>query len=144
MKKLLITLLLIPSLASADKLILGGVSKHIGYPVPLNEVHPAIGLERDGFEYVVYKNSLERPSFAITRIARKQVHKNFSTGIRLGIATGYGDATVEGYDGRDYSMDGLPLGLMPQAQFLISHHTRWTTIDLGLANVSTLTFKVEL
>jgi len=37
MKKLLITLLLIPSLASADKLILGGVSKHIGYPVPLNE-----------------------------------------------------------------------------------------------------------
>jgi len=133
-----------PSLLFADKLIVGGFSKHIGYPVPLNETHPALGLERDGVEYSFYHNSLERTSFAITRISRKPISDSFSIGARFGLATGYGDATVEGYDGRDYTMDGLPLGIMPQAQFMISHESKYLTVDLGLSQVSSLIFKVNI
>ncbi len=144
MRILILLTLFLSTFAHADKLIIGGFSKHIGYPVELNESHPAIGLERDGVEYTFYHNSLERTSFALTRINRKAISKHFSIGARFGIATGYDDYTTKGKDGRNYTMNGMPLGLMPQAQFLITHESKYLTIDLGLAPISTLIFKVNV
>lgn len=144
MKNILIILLFIPSLVNADKLILGGFSKHLGYPVPLNESHPAIGIEKNNTEYVFYHNSLNRTSFAITKLNRKPITDNVSYGFRVGIATGYNDFTTTGYDGKSYSMRGMPLGLMPQAQFLLSHQSKYITTDLGISVISTLTFKLNL
>lgn len=166
---------LIPSLVCADKLILGGVSHHYmpaldnncGY----NEEHPALGLERKGWEFGVYKNSIEKPSAFIAKVSRPfEITDSFSIGYRVGIASGYKGKTeceskLEPYwettktvdeNGREriratYNTP-RPLednfnsykGLLPQAHLLFTYETEKATFDLGVGVVSTLTFKLNL
>jgi len=137
-------LVLACTIAQADKLIIGGVSEHIGSPVPLNETHPGLGIERNGYELAVYHNSLDRVSFVVAKLRQPWRLGPVKAGYRIGLATGYEDATREGYDGRPYSMDGVVGGLMPQVQAVFSYSLGGVTMDAGLSAVSTLTFKVDI
>lgn len=147
MNKLILILLLIPSLSYGDKLIVGGVSKHfVGAPYELNERHNALGIEKDGYEAGIYKNSVNSKSIFISKIARPwKLKDGFSAGYRFGIANGY-DVVIEtrDSDGAFRDRQVSKSGLIPQAQFLISHESKYLTVDLGLAPVSTLIFKVNL
>lgn len=136
-------LLILPAIGACDKLIIGGVSRHFGYPVDLNEKHPSIGLERKGFEYVIYKNSLERYSLAVSTIGRKPINKYLSYGARIGIATNY-PTTTRVKNGQSYTMEALPLNLMPQVQAIITADYKVLSIDLGLGMVSSLVFKITI
>jgi len=146
MKTLLTVILLTLSLNTlADKkYIIGGFSKHMGYPVPLNEVHPGVGVETNNIELAVYQNSLDRESFAVAYVDRPWYIKGVKVGYRLGVASGYPDDTQrEGYDGRMYNLRGTYNGFMPQAQLVFSKGFGPVYVDLGVAPVTTLTFKVR-
>lgn len=158
---------LIPSLVCADKLILGGVSHHapsLGHKCPLNEKHPAIGLERSGWEYGAYYNSFKRTSFFVSKIDRPWQWKGLHFGYRVGLASGYGEPLTcenkeftlyqskvddvvyyyaEQKDDLREEFDNYK-GFIPQAQFIVSYGAKYTTLDFGIGLVSTLTFKLNL
>jgi hypothetical protein len=176
MKIIIITLLLsVAQYATADKLILGGVSHHFvevldnncGY----NEEHPALGLERNEWEFGAYKNSIENTSLFVAKVGRPwKLTSSISMGYRVGIASGYKGKTecesnLKPYwettrtineDGREVVKATYntprPLqdnfnsykGLLPQAHLLFTYETKRATFDLGVGVVSTLTFKLNL
>ena len=141
---LFLLLLLLPSISFSDKLILGGVSYHYYKPVLLNEKHVAIGLEHDKWEYSVYNNSFNRTSLSLSIINRKWNLGKFKAGYRYGISTSYPTTKVKGIDGKMHKLEGVYKGVMPQAQALLSHESKYVTVDLGLSLVSTLILKVNL
>ena len=81
--KLLLILLLLPLSVSADKLIVGGVSKHLkgGY----NEIHPAIGYQKNSYTLAIFYNSYRETSVILARDYK--ITKDFS--YRFGLASGY-------------------------------------------------------
>jgi len=144
MFKFVFLLSFLPSLVLADKLILGGFSEHHGSPVALNEFHPAIGIEKNNFEYAIYKNSIEKTSFAFSLIKKPFSVFSFDFGYRIGIATGYDDKPIKGYDARNYTDKLVFNGLKPQIQLIASKKVKNITIDAGFSIVSTITFKADL
>lgn len=145
MKKLFISLLFIPSLCLGDSLILGGISHHRepkkpeslvitravrvqGFTLPVmrfhfeekpyNEEHPAIGYEKNGHEFTVYKNSFSETSYSYSRILTNR----HGIGARIGAAL---------YEGR---------GVVPVAQFGYFADN----YDITFGYVSTLIFKVQI
>jgi hypothetical protein len=159
MRIILLLTLLLSTFAQADKLIVGGVSHHFEDSVcEYNETHPAIGLERQGYEVGAYKNSIEKTSFFIAKI-EKPYHKfGLDFGYRVGAASGYSgtyecdgkillfknkDGYFTRHDTKEDDFDNYK-GIMPQASLLISKETKYITIDLGLSLVSTVIFKVNL
>jgi len=141
----LILLYLAPGLARSEPvIIIGGLSKHIGYPVPLRENHPALGVEYKDFEVAIYQNSLDRKSIAAAYIKRPWSYKGVAIGYRIGFATGYPEGTKRtGYDGQSYTLQGTYKGVMPQAQIIFTKHVGVLLIDVGIAPVSTVTFKIK-
>lgn len=148
MKILTILLLLLPVLANADKLIIGGLSKHFEALTYIpNEKHQAIGYERDGLEIAYYRNSINKNSLSVSKIDRLwKLDNGFSVGYKFGIANGYTGSIMPDADkdGTPEPVDANKYGLMPLAQFIISHESKYFTVDLGLAPVSTLIFKVNI
>lgn len=174
MKLLFTLLLLLPLSVSADKLIVGGFSYHymnaIDNRCGFNEVHPAIGIERGTWETGFYHNSIENTSFFIAKINRPwKITNSLSAGYRFGLASGYDGQTKCESDLPDttyyvkYMNNGVEdiklitekpeplednfhsfLGILPQAQFIISYQSTFFTIDLGISLVSTLNFKLNL
>jgi hypothetical protein len=159
MRIILLLTLFLSTFAQADKLIVGGVSHHFKeIRCEFNETHPAIGLERNGYEAGVYKNSIEKTSFFIAKI-EKPFHKfGLDFGYRIGAATGYNgvyecdgklllfknkDGYFTRYDKKEDVFDNYK-GIMPQASLLISKETKYITVDLGISLVSTVIFKVNL
>ena len=148
MKIILLITLLTPSIVSADKLILWGISHHFGLNNSIvNESHPAIGVEMDsGLEYGVYYNSVRRSSVFVSKVARPIKLKNgFSAGYRVGVASGY----VKHVKSNNPNKDGVIMpatykGFMPQAQLIMSHESKYITVDLGLSVVSTIIFKINV
>ena len=158
----------------ADKLILGGVSKHFitgEHDCEFNENHPALGYEGKGWETGMYYNSIENISLFVTKIERPwKITKSISAGYRVGIASGYKGKTecesdepprivqqiIEGDNGEPVTLFSVrepePLedefkgykGFYPQAHFIISHQSKYITTDLGIGLVSTLNFKLNL
>lgn len=86
--KLLLLLLLLPLNAFADKLIIGGVSKHIeqGY----NEIHPALGYQKGRYIGSVFLNSYKEASVIFARDTK--ITKDIS--YRVGLASGYDNEPV--------------------------------------------------
>lgn len=148
MKLLLTLLLLLPLSVNADKLIVGGFSHHFDgvfdTRYEFNESHPAIGYERNNWEIGAYYNSVRTTSFFISRIDRLYHYEYFSLGYRVGLASGYERITWENEDGETIPTTFIKGGVMPQAQLLISHESKFITVDLGLSVVSTLNFKLNL
>jgi hypothetical protein len=153
MRIILLLTLFLSTFAQADKLIVGGVSHHymraIDNQCGFNEVHPAIGLERQGYEVGAYKNSIEKTSFFIAKIEQPYHKFGLDFGYRVGVASGYDgkvtcESTAINKPTEYYDNHKTPLGLRPQASLLISKETKYITIDLGLSLVSTVIFKVNL
>lgn len=144
MKILIIILLMIPALCQADRLILGGFSKHHGSPVPLNESHPGIGIEKNDFEYAIYKNSIDKTSFAFAVIKRPFSFFGFDFGYRIGFGTNYEEDKRRGYDGRMYSLENTFNGIQPQAQIVVTKNFNYAAIDLGISRVSSIILKINL
>lgn len=141
MKTLILTvLLLVSSIAQADKyLILGGFSDHPFSKHEYNEVHPAIGIQYNKIEAsYIPSNSIEREGFSLSYLDLKD-GKSFDYGYRVGVAYGYkDDSRLAGIQ------DFIVSGFLPVTQFVISKEVGRITADLGLAPVSTLTFKISL
>jgi hypothetical protein len=159
MRIILLLTLFLSTFAQADKLIVGGVSHHFEeIKCEFNETHPAIGLERNGYEVGVYKNSIEKTSFFIAKIEKPYSKFGLDFGYRIGAATGYNGVyecngklllfmNKDGYFTRPEKVEdhfNNYKGIMPQASLLISKETKYITIDLGLSLVSTVIFKVNL
>lgn len=136
-----------------------------------NEAHPAIGIERGTFETGFYKNSIYNTSFFVAKINRPwKITNSLSAGYRFGLASGYNGQTKCESDKPDTSYyvkyldennnEAIKLvtkkpdklednfksfhGVLPQAQFIISHQSKFVTVDLGISLVSTLSFKLNL
>ena len=146
--KLLLILLLLPLSVSADKLIIGGFSHHVDgvfdTRYEFNDSHPAIGYEWNKWEAGAYYNSVRKTSFFISRIDRLYHYEYFSLGYRVGLASGYERITWENEEGETIPTTFIKGGVMPQAQFIISHQSKFVTVDLGISLVSTLSFKLNL
>lgn len=141
-------LLFLPVLCFADSLIIGGISHHSDSKKPervsispvktvtvggqeykvggahlyeektYNEEHPAIGYEKNGHEFTVYKNSFSETSYSYSRI----VTNRHGIGARLGAAL---------YEGR---------GVVPVVQFGYFADN----YDITFGYVSTLVLKIPL
>jgi hypothetical protein len=164
MKHLILLTLLLSTQAQADKLILGGFSHHfqnreLGY----NEIHPAIGIERNGLELALTVNSFDRPSLMLAKIDKPFSFKGFDFGYRVGLGTGYEDkylGVIPDPKGEDcqyndeyrcknerddiYQNPIAINGIQPIAQFVISKEYKLITVDLGLSTVSTVIFKINI
>ena len=144
-----VILLLLSAPVHADKLILGGVSHHFNNiyntNYDFNEIHESLGYERGNLELGAFNNSVERTSYFIAFIDRPwTIGKGFSAGYRFGLATGYKDVEWVNDEGEDKTTKFINGGILPQAQFLLSYQAKLFTIDLGIAPVSALTFKLNL
>ena len=153
MKYLIILLSLLPVFAHADfkpdKLIVGGFSYHFDgvfdTRYEFNEKHKAIGLEFKDFEIGAYENSVYKTSYFIAHIKRPwKITDSLSAGYRFGLASGYESIEWKNEDGKIITTDFIKGGIFPQAQFLLSHESKYITVDLGISVVSTLNFKLNL
>jgi hypothetical protein len=172
MKYIIILLTLLSSTqAHADKLILGGFSYHAtNREMNYNEVHPAIGLQRDTLELGLTINSIERPSVWVSKLSQPFKFGKFDFGYRLGVGTGYDDKVMDVYEINKYKTTCRPkkhpvcvernaektdfvwryeshtniYGIQPIAQLVASTTIDRVTIDFGFSTVSTVIFKYNL
>jgi hypothetical protein len=109
-----------------------------------NEVHPAIGIERNGLELALTVNSLNRPSVMIAKLEQPYQYKGFNFGYRLGVGTGYEPRELHRDEEYYYKHDNGWNGLKPIAQLVASTTIDRVTIDFGFSTVSTVIFKINI
>lgn len=113
------------ALMMETSLILGGASYHVGardYTYKgetrsINEFNPTIGVEIDGWQVAVTKNSFYKTSVLQSHTWYWR-DDNWVQGIKAGLATGYGDTKEE--------KDILPFG-----QFEVGYQYRDVTTVVG-------------
>ena len=150
MRMFIVLMMLLPSIAFGDKLILGGFSKHFDetYPNP-REVHPCIGYDREGYELAYCKNSLNRWSTFATKLSTPWYWKGLDVGYRFGLANNYESTLAYRYQRdngqwvRKYTQD-FKHGIRPILAPVVQKEWSNVTVDLMVSKTFILGFKFNL